>query len=60
MVRELPESNMLELRRTRYNLVHQMVKIHEVMKEELCLELDRWKRIASSCPKKKCRDGEPR
>ena len=53
MVRELPESNMLELRRTRYNLVHQMVKIHKVMKEELCLELDRWKQSRLKLSKNK-------
>ena len=33
MVRELPESNMLELRRTRYTFVNQIVKIYLVMKE---------------------------
>ena len=43
VVRELPESNMLELKRARYNLVHQMVKINEAMKEEICLDLERWR-----------------
>ena len=41
IVRELPESNILELRRMRNILVNQMVVINEQMKEELCMEVER-------------------
>ena len=53
MVRELPESNMLELKRARYNLVHQMVKINEAMKEEICLDLERWRQSRLKLSKNK-------
>ena len=56
MVRELLESFMLELRRTRYNLVHKMVKIHHVMMEELCMELDRLKQSRLKLSKNKSVD----
>ena len=41
VVKELLESNILEMKRARYNLVHQMVKINEIMKEEICLNLEK-------------------
>ena len=53
MVRDLPESNMLELKRTRYNLVHQMVKINEAMKEEICLDLEMWRQSRLKLAKNK-------
>ena len=34
---------MLELKRARYNLEHQMVKINEIMKEVIYLDLERWR-----------------
>ena len=42
-IRELPESNMPELKKTRYKLMHLSWKINEIMKEEICIDLDRWK-----------------
>merc|ERR1712215_290170 len=51
--RELQESNMPELRRARYKLVHQMLKINEIMKEEMCLDLERWRQSQLKLSKNK-------
>ena len=53
VVRELLESNILELKRARYKLVHQMLKINEIMKEEICLELERWRQSRLKLSKNK-------
>ena len=42
-VRELPESNMPELKKARYKLMHLSWKINEIMKEEMCMDLERWR-----------------
>ena len=52
-VRELPESNMPELRRARHKLVHQRLKIYEIMKEEMCLDLERWRQSRLKLSKNK-------
>ena len=44
---------MLELKRARYNLVHQKVKINEAMKEEICLDLERWRQSRLKLSKNK-------
>ena len=53
VVRELPESNILELKKARYKLLHQMLKINEIMKEEICLDLERWKQSRLNLSKNK-------
>ena len=42
-IRELPESNMPELKKARYKLMHLSWKINEIMREEICMDLERWK-----------------
>lgn len=42
-VRELPEHNIKALRQVRNVLVNQMIVINNQLKEEMCMEVERWK-----------------
>ena len=43
-IRELPESSLPELKKARYKLVHLSWKINEILKEEICIYLKKWRR----------------
>ena len=42
-IRVLPESSLPEIKKARYELVHLSWKINEVLKEEICLDLEKWR-----------------
>ena len=42
-IRKLPETNMPELKKAKYKLMHLSWKINEIMREEICMDLERWK-----------------
>ena len=52
-VRELPESNMPDLKKARYKLMHLTWKINEIMKEEMCMDLERWRQSRLKLSKNK-------
>ena len=51
--RELPEHSMRDLRELRSVLVTQMVNVNKQMKEEICIEIERWKQERLKLGRKK-------
>ena len=42
-IKVLPEASLSEIKKARYKLVHLSWQINEVLKEEICLDLEKWR-----------------